>query len=345
MIKFHMISWVVGVLTLITPVFCVWSGDGVVDLNTIPPGAHVYVDGKLEAKSTPAKIQLASGLRRFELKKKGYDTLDFSLFLTDGVTLSKSMLLIPMGSIESSGGSPIVNFLDETLPQRDSFETDEEYDARQSVFKWRRLEKLHQFNRMAGNPTFSAGTAVFVKDKYNIHSGRFSIKFTPRKWANSLLKLENSYIYASRDQARELFSFGSIYPVYIAFSDEGKIDRAFIRLKGRSFSLMRFGRFNDPMPDMKFVAIQGSCFSMGSNHGDIDEKPEHGICLDSYWIGRHEVTQGQWMKVMGDNPSRYRRGKDHPVERVSWKNVQQFIEKLNSKSGLKFRLPTEAQWE
>jgi formylglycine-generating enzyme required for sulfatase activity len=63
-------------------------------------------------------------------------------------------------------------------------------------------------------------------------------------------------------------------------------------------------------------------------------------------IGKHEVTQGQWKMVMGSNPSNFKScGDNCPVERVSWDDAQQFINKLNSMTGKRYRLPTEAEWE
>ena len=63
-------------------------------------------------------------------------------------------------------------------------------------------------------------------------------------------------------------------------------------------------------------------------------------------LGKTEVTQGQWKKVMGNNPSKFQKGDDYPVEQVSWNDVQEFIRKLNAQSvGMTFRLPTEAEWE
>jgi formylglycine-generating enzyme required for sulfatase activity len=64
-------------------------------------------------------------------------------------------------------------------------------------------------------------------------------------------------------------------------------------------------------------------------------------------MGTTEVTQGQWRKIMGNNPSCFKNcGNNCPVEYVSWDNCQEFIRKLNRKEGTnKYRLPTEAEWE
>jgi formylglycine-generating enzyme required for sulfatase activity len=95
----------------------------------------------------------------------------------------------------------------------------------------------------------------------------------------------------------------------------------------------------------KMIMLKPGCFQMGSNNGSRDEKPVHKVCLTrSYELGQYEVTQAQWQAVMGKNPA-YFNGADRPVEAVSWYDVQNFIAKLNQKTGLSYRLPTEAEWE
>jgi len=104
----------------------------------------------------------------------------------------------------------------------------------------------------------------------------------------------------------------------------------------------------DPFTGMEFVFVKGGCFLMGDEIGDgnTDEKPVHEVCVADYYLGKFEVTQAQWQKVMGTNPSsRKECGPDCPVESVSWNMVQEFIAKLNSKGTSLYRLPTEAEWE
>jgi formylglycine-generating enzyme required for sulfatase activity len=63
-------------------------------------------------------------------------------------------------------------------------------------------------------------------------------------------------------------------------------------------------------------------------------------------MGKYEVTQGQWRAVMGNNPSYFSNcGDTCPVEQVSWNDAQEFIKRLNSKTGKQYRLPSEAEWE
>ncbi|WP_417917201.1 SUMF1/EgtB/PvdO family nonheme iron enzyme [Candidatus Electronema sp. JC] len=103
------------------------------------------------------------------------------------------------------------------------------------------------------------------------------------------------------------------------------------------------GTITDSAAGMKLVYIPGGCFMMGSDEND-DEKPVHEVCVDSFWMSKHEITQGQWQKIMGSNPANFQKGGNYPVEQVSWDDAQQFIKKLNG-TGKKYRLPTEAEWE
>jgi formylglycine-generating enzyme required for sulfatase activity len=109
--------------------------------------------------------------------------------------------------------------------------------------------------------------------------------------------------------------------------------------------------FAEPTTGMEFIQVPGGCFQMGDTYGDgarggsKDETPVHEVCVSDFTIGKYEVTQGQWQKIMGNNPSSYTKGHRYPVEHVSWNDVQVFIQKLNNLSGKQYRLPTEAEWE
>jgi formylglycine-generating enzyme required for sulfatase activity len=101
---------------------------------------------------------------------------------------------------------------------------------------------------------------------------------------------------------------------------------------------------------LEFVLIPAGTFVMGSPPDDESafdwEKPAHQVTISRpFYMSRYEVTQGQWEKLMGNNPSCFK-GRNNPVEQVSWEEAQVFIRKLNRKEGTsKYRLPTEAEWE
>ena len=102
--------------------------------------------------------------------------------------------------------------------------------------------------------------------------------------------------------------------------------------------------WKEPFTGMDFVRVPKGCFQMGSNSGGW-EKPWHEVCVDGFWLGKYEVTQGEWRKVMSGNPSRFKKGDRYPVEKISWNDVQGFVRKLNARGSGVFRLPTEAEWE
>lgn len=97
------------------------------------------------------------------------------------------------------------------------------------------------------------------------------------------------------------------------------------------------------------VLVEGGIFMMGATPEQEDdawelEFPAHQVKLSSFYMCRVEVTQSLWNAVMGSNPSSSVQW-NKPVEMVSWDDCSKFIQKLNSMTGITFRLPTEAEWE
>ncbi len=106
---------------------------------------------------------------------------------------------------------------------------------------------------------------------------------------------------------------------------------------------------------LPMVWVSSGEFLMGSQEGEPSEKPAHNVRItQGFWMGKYEVTQEQWEKVMGRNPAFFRNsGLSAPIERVSWQDCQEFCTRLKDSivnpspqiKGLTFRLPTEAEWE
>ena len=100
---------------------------------------------------------------------------------------------------------------------------------------------------------------------------------------------------------------------------------------------------------MRFVLIPAGRFMMGSPESEgrrnFDEGPQCGVRITKpFFMAVTEVTQAQWKAVLGTDPSLFK-GDDLPVDQVSWKAAEEFLQKLSEKEGRPHRFPTEAEWE
>ena len=121
---------------------------------------------------------------------------------------------------------------------------------------------------------------------------------------------------------------------------------------------------------IELVYVPPGEFTMGSENGNADEQPAHRVAIrEGFWMGKYEVTQGQWRAVMGTNLRQLARGcpvggeyytadadhdpcaivgegDEHPIYFVGWKQAKEFIRRLNARGdGYTYRLPSEAEWE
>ena len=122
-------------------------------------------------------------------------------------------------------------------------------------------------------------------------------------------------------------------------------------IEGKNFTTSILGEVN-----LDMIWIESGTFMMGSPTTEVgrwDNETQHQVTLtQSYWLGKYEVTQGQYQAVMGTNPSTFC-GVSNPVEMVSWDEAMEFCAKLTANekaaghlpAGYKYTLPTEAQWE
>jgi formylglycine-generating enzyme required for sulfatase activity len=133
-------------------------------------------------------------------------------------------------------------------------------------------------------------------------------------------------------------------------------------LNGTSVSIPAIANANQTSAPANMVLVPAGTFQMGGTMYD-SEKPIHSVTISKpFYIGKYEVTQKEWVAVMGSNPS-YFKGDNLPVEQVSWLEVIDYCNKRSVKEGLTpaytvsgstvtwnkgangYRLPTEAEWE
>jgi formylglycine-generating enzyme required for sulfatase activity len=109
--------------------------------------------------------------------------------------------------------------------------------------------------------------------------------------------------------------------------------------------------WKEPVTGMEFVWVPDGCYEMGcgswTSDCASDEKPVHEVCVDGFWMGKTEVTQGQWKQIMGDNPAKFKKGDNYPIENALYEEMDKFIRKLSTanRGAYIFRFPTEAEWE
>lgn len=116
--------------------------------------------------------------------------------------------------------------------------------------------------------------------------------------------------------------------------------------------------WREPVTGMTFVRIPKACFQMGvpgeafreedpalQARVRTTEQPSHEVCLDEFWMARHEVTEGEWRAVMAGGADRS--DPTHPAVAVTWQDTQEFANRLAKKGtdGTRYRLPSEAEWE
>lgn len=108
--------------------------------------------------------------------------------------------------------------------------------------------------------------------------------------------------------------------------------------------------FRDCPDCPQMLAVQPGRFSMGSNRNRPDERPEHAVTIPHpFAMGVYEVTNGEWDACVREGVCRYSPKETAdarlPIGNLSWDDAQQYLQWLSGKTGGKYRLPTEAEWE
>ena len=130
-----------------------------------------------------------------------------------------------------------------------------------------------------------------------------------------------------------------------------------VQVEAQDESVAPFGdKYTIPDLDLTMIWVEPGTFMMGSpetEKGRTGNETQHKVTLThGFYLGKYELSQAQWEKVMESDPSRFK-GTDRPVENVSWNDAVAFCKKLTEMEkkvgrvpkGMAYQLPTEAQWE
>jgi len=314
-----------------------------VSITSQPTEATLYINGTQKGK-TEKGLFLYPGEYELKLIKTGYLDIDKRIVVKDGADNRFSYRLLKNAGtlnlkITPSGTTVLINREDYSGRQRielapGSYKLEisktgyDDESETLSIERGKRLQKTYALKAKTGRLQFSVKPLSSVVRL--MQDGKVL-----KSW-KGLKYLKNVQVGEYELECEAQGYAGIKQTVTIS---EGKTTALEIKLKKGYAPLLAGGGKAGEM-----VFVKGGTFMMGSNDGDSDEKPIHRVTVSDFYIGKYEVTQKEWKAVMGNNPSRFK-GDDRPVEKVSWYDVQEFIKKLNKKTGGNYRLPTEAEWE
>ncbi len=274
-------------------------------------GASVYVDGKLAGKIPLTEIRLSSGSHRIRIIKEMYKSYTREVMISD----DEHMRFVPemvTDFITPDDHLRTIQVPTSTPVYGSLVISSTPEKARISINGEYIGETPEIIHNVIGQYIVTAEMDGYEKQSKKVEvaeGAEASLSFTLRKQDDTFNELLDRFID----------KYSTVY----------------------ENSVLKFMGVEYPM-----IFVEGGSFMMGSDDSDAfnTEKPVHKVTLSSYSIGKYEVTQELWEAVMGSNPSRFK-GPRRPVEQVSWNDCQEFIRRLNSLTGMDFKLPTEAQWE
>ncbi len=323
---------------------------GSVNITSKPDNADIYISG-IKHGSTPMVIKIEKGIRTIELKKPGYETWKQDMQIADGDIRTISAFLEPIK------GSLTITSIPENA---DVYIAGSMMGKTPLVLKEIKLGQIlielkkECYASEAKNITIRSVQASGINFTLKPVCGELSIKSEP---ADAKLYIDGVYVGRTPGElkkvARGQHAIRVTKEKYLDWTTTFQIqpaERKQITARLKPAPPKTGAVWIEPVTGMEFIWVKGGCYTMGSRSGEPGKRRDefsHEVCIDSMWIGKYEVTQGQWKKVLGSNPAFFGDKTDCPVESISWTSVQAFIKKLNEMNKEKdaFRLPTEAEWE
>ncbi|MFO7557930.1 MAG: PEGA domain-containing protein [Desulfobacterales bacterium] len=323
---------------------------GSVNITSKPDNADIYISG-IKHGSTPMVIKIEKGVRKIELKKPGYETWEQDIQIAEGDIRTISAFLDPIkGSLTITS---IPENAEVYISGRMLGKTPlvlKEIKLGQTLIEL----KKECYAPEAKNITIRSVKASGISFTLKPVCGELSIKSEP---LDAKLYIDGVYVGRTPGELKKVAKGQHAIRVtkekYLDWTTTFQIqpaERKQITARLKPAPPQTGTVWIETVTGMEFVWVKGGCYTMGSRSGEPgkrrDEFP-HEVCIDGMWVGKYEVTQGQWKKVLGSNPAFFGNKTDYPVESTSWSNIQAFIKKLNEMNQGKhtFRLPTEAEWE
>lgn len=214
--------------------------------------------------------------------------------------------------------------------------------------------KAKQFGKLVGAEYLISGSVIQLGREITVACQIFNIETGAiRQTAEVSATNVNDFNYMIRDAAKILGMSNTEKIKYLEKLNSSK------RSSGGKYPQISQNAPSDkknriiPGLGIKLVYVAPGNFMMGYDD-EAKSKPIHKVIIrNAYWIGKYEVTQNEYQKIMGTNPSHFNNGNNKPVEQVSWNDAQEFCAKLTKKekkagrlpAGYEYRLPSEAEWE
>ncbi len=322
------------------------SSYGVLNVISVPQGAGVYIDGK-KAGNTPLMMaQSKKGNREITIRKRGYDVWKQSVRVIPEKTLNvKAELVAGFGGLEV-----ITHPEDADVSINGKFSGKTPLRLKNIKKGQTRVEVKKACFQTIDKNILIRGDKV-AKEKFNLKPlcGSVSVDTFPVESKWYLDGKQKGITPGVMDKIYEGEHTITVEKAdYISWSEiihvkSEKNTPVFVELKSVNW--------RDPVIGMEFIWVSKGCFEMGcgpwTSECNSDEKPVHEVCLGGFWMGKYEVTFGQWKKMMGEYPFSAIKGDTYPVNEITWNDTKKFISKLNNANQGKYsyRLPTEAEWE
>ena len=349
---------------------------GTVKVTSVPSGAKIYLDGTYTGYSTPCDLsEVASGTHEIRLQKENYTPQTQSVTIGDGETLSVSATLearFAQVTINAPAGATVkVNGEEKGQGTQVVSMPEGLYDIEVTLGGHRAATKQLEVVSTKAMTIELTPTPMYGSLDVDADQMGATITIAGKEYGttpNSIdkllcgeydVKISKAGYLTVTERVTIAENKTSSVNVRMQAGEDAKEQNTPQQAQTKTVNPLTPKWAGSVTPAQKailvclianMVKVDGGTFTMGATPEQGKdaadwEKPAHQVTLRSYYINKYEVTQAEWEIIMGENPSYYYKGNNKPVVHVTWKDCQEFIFRLNLLTGLRFALPTEAQWE